>query len=167
MKTFSILGLALIATLGGCAGDTTGIMTSSVDPKLAPASGSANAKVDPACVSLRSQIDALRKDGVAERVEKASVGKNTTVTVKRESLAKMAELDRANAEFQAKCSTISPAAGQSASSAVPPAAGAANAAASAASGAAASAASTAATKAATAAVATAATKAPAALNKLP
>jgi hypothetical protein len=45
---------------------------------------------------------------VTERVEKASVGTTTNVSVKRASLAQMAELDKANAEFQAKCSTLGP-----------------------------------------------------------
>jgi hypothetical protein len=58
---------------------------------------------DAACVALTARIDALRRDGVVERVEKASAGKGKTVNVKRESLAKITELDKANAEFQAKC----------------------------------------------------------------
>jgi hypothetical protein len=65
-------------------------------------------KIDPACASLQAKIDTLRRDGVTERVEKASVGKTPNVSVKRASLAQMAELDKANAEFQAKCSTLGP-----------------------------------------------------------
>lgn len=63
-------------------------------------------KTDPACYSLAQRIDMLRKDGLTDRLEKASVGKSSTVAVKRESLAQAAELDKANAEFQAKCSTL-------------------------------------------------------------
>ena len=118
MITRTTLALGAIALLGGCAADTAGITTSAVDPKLAPVATAS--KVDPACVSLMSQIDGLRKEGVSERVEKAaSKGKTATVAVKRTSLAKMAELDKANAEFQAKCSTISPSAGQSAAAPSP------------------------------------------------
>lgn len=65
-------------------------------------------KLDPACVTLASQIDALRKEGVAERVEEAAKGKSATVTVKRASLGKMAELNKANAEYQARCGTVAP-----------------------------------------------------------
>lgn len=67
-------------------------------------------KVDPACVTLASQIDALRKEGAADRVAEAAKGKGATVSVKRESLAKVTELNKANAEFQAKCGTVAPAA---------------------------------------------------------
>lgn len=63
-------------------------------------------KVDPACYSLAQRIDMLRKDGITERLEKASAGKSTSVSVKRASLAQAAELDKANAEFQARCSTL-------------------------------------------------------------
>ncbi|MFM9938805.1 MAG: hypothetical protein ACKVP7_04835 [Hyphomicrobiaceae bacterium] len=65
-------------------------------------------KVDPACVTLASQIDTLRKDGVADRVAEAAKGKGATVSVKRDSLAKVAELNKANADFQAKCGTVAP-----------------------------------------------------------
>jgi hypothetical protein len=81
--------------------------------------------VDPACIALTARIDALRKEGVTERLEKAAVGKSTTVQVKRASLAQIAELDKANAEFQARCSTLSPKSTQAvvvpAASAAPPA----------------------------------------------
>lgn len=63
-------------------------------------------KVDPACYSIAQRIETLRKDGVTDRLEKASAGKGTSVSVKRASLAQAAELDKANAEFQARCSTI-------------------------------------------------------------
>lgn len=107
MKSFlsSIVTLtASAALLAGCSSDGgmlgSSLTTSSVDAtKTAPAP-----KLDPACIALTAKIDALRKDGVTERVEKASAGKSTTVSVKRESLAKMTELDRANSDYQSKCS---------------------------------------------------------------
>lgn len=103
--------VAMIATTGllaGCAGDTAGLTTSSLAPAgSAPATTAA--KVDPTCVTLMSRIDAIRKEGVVDRVEKvATAGKSSTVAVKRDSLAKLTELDKANAEYQAKCSTITP-----------------------------------------------------------
>ncbi len=119
-----VLGTGLLA---GCASDNTilggsAVTTSSVAPaaSVAVAPGAMMPKVDPACVALTAQIDTLRKDGVTERIEKVSAGKTKTVSVKRASLVKMTELDKANAEFQAKCSTLTPKPAQSA--AVAPAA---------------------------------------------
>lgn len=100
-KTGFVLAAIGATVVAGCADGTTGLLsTSSIG---SPATATAAAKVDPACVALTARIDALRKEGFVERVEKASVGKSASVTVKRESLAKMTELDKANAEFQAKC----------------------------------------------------------------
>jgi hypothetical protein len=96
--------LALCVAAAGCAslgGDD--LATASVPETVQPAP-----RVNPACVSLAAHIDQLRKEGTVERVEKAADGKTTVVNVKRASLAKVAELNRANAEFQAKCSTITP-----------------------------------------------------------
>jgi hypothetical protein len=94
------LGAAL--SLGACASDSLlgggeSTATAALPPKPA---------VDPACTTLAAQIDQLRKDGVVDRVEAAAKGKGTTVSIKRESLGKIAELEKANAEFQAKCSTV-------------------------------------------------------------
>lgn len=91
---------ALLAlTTVGCADGSTGMMTTSA---LGPGSETV-AKADPTCATLTARIDALRKEGVVASVEKASASKAKTVSVNRETLAKVAELDRANAEFQAKC----------------------------------------------------------------
>ncbi len=102
-----LLGLGtLMSTLAGCANDgalgTSGnLTTSAVTPVAAP-------KVDPACVTLAAQIDSLRQEGTIDRLQKASEGKTASVQVKRASLAKQAELNKANADFQAKCATITP-----------------------------------------------------------
>lgn len=108
MKSFlspMITVTALAALLAGCSSDGgmlgSSLTTSSVDPVKAAA---AAPKLDPACVALTAKIDALRKDGVTERAEKAAVGKASTVSVKRESLAKLTELDRTNSDYQSKCS---------------------------------------------------------------
>ncbi len=93
---------ASLMTLGGCAGD--GLLGGGPTTAALPE----KPKVNPACVSLASQIDGLRKEGVADRVAAASQGKGATVTMKRESLAKVAELNKANADFQAKCGTVAP-----------------------------------------------------------
>jgi hypothetical protein len=95
--SFVILSLAAFA--GGCANDGSGLATASVAPdKVASAP-----KVDPVCVSLASQIDTLRKEGTVDRLEKAAAGKTANVQIKRTSLAKQAELNKANADFQTRC----------------------------------------------------------------
>ena len=99
----AILALGLLA--GGCASDGGGLMsTSSVGADKVAAAP----KVDPVCVALSGQIDTLRKEGAVEGLEKASIGKSASVKVTRASLAKQAELNKANSEFQAKCGPIIP-----------------------------------------------------------
>lgn len=98
-----LLAIGATLTLGACAnndtffGEAASQPTAALPPKPA---------IDPACPALASRIDALRREGVAERVEAASRGKGASVKVKRTSLAQMTELDKANAEFQAKCSSL-------------------------------------------------------------
>lgn len=108
MRPFSFaLSVAVLASvaLAGCAGDGTSTLltTNSVPETTAPKKVSA---ADAACIALREKIGALRADGTVERVEKAGQGKTRSVTVKRASLQKVAELNQANAEFQAKCSKL-------------------------------------------------------------
>jgi hypothetical protein len=106
-KPIAFASAALCVTLlAGCSqnGGIPLLTTQAINPP--PAAVAAAPKIDPACYTLSQRIDTLRKEGVAERIEKASVGKSTTVAVKRASLAQAAELDKANAEFQAKCSTL-------------------------------------------------------------
>ncbi|MGL4395018.1 MAG: hypothetical protein ACRCS9_00620 [Hyphomicrobium sp.] len=89
------------ALMGGCASDGSPLQTASVaQDKAAEAK---MAKVDPACIQLSSQIETLRHDESLARLEKAASGKSSNVQVKRASLAKQAELNKANMEFQAKC----------------------------------------------------------------
>jgi hypothetical protein len=102
--------------MAGCAADGS-LTTSSIGGSTQTAA--AASKIDPVCLALTTKIDALRQEGITERIEKASTGKTSSVSVKRESLAKMAELDKANAEFQAKCATV-PRANKTAAATVPP-----------------------------------------------
>ncbi len=105
--TTSLAAAVLAGALGaGCANDAN-LSTSGIAPEKAGLHQAA--KVDPACVSLASQIEALRKEGAVERLEKAADGKGSSVQVKRTSLAKQAELNKANADFQMKCGPKIPA----------------------------------------------------------
>ena len=105
-QTLVIASLAL----AGCAGDgsdnffTTGALgTQAAAPE-----------VDPACVSLASRIETLRKEGVAEKIEKAAAKK---YKMTQADLTKADQLTKANADFQFRCSTIMP---RSASTSPPP-----------------------------------------------
>ena len=90
----AVAGLGLLAA--GCSADG-GLQTASINK---PAE---QAAVDPTCVALANQIDILRKEGNIEKLEQAATGKGASVKVKRESLAKQAELNRVNADFQGRC----------------------------------------------------------------
>lgn len=101
MKIKIALTCAAVAavTLSGCSSDgtLTPVSTSSVG-------GSATAqvqKVDPACITLAAEIDTLRKDGIAEKIEKAAAKK---YKMKPTDLAQADKLNKANADYQTKCS---------------------------------------------------------------
>jgi hypothetical protein len=106
--------LVVSGLLSGCASDGPGPATtgSIAEP----------AKVDPACVSLAAQIDQMNKEGTPDRLAQAATGKTATVPVKRDALAKQAQLNKANAEYRSRCSTITPKPQQQAAVAAPPAA---------------------------------------------
>jgi hypothetical protein len=98
--------------LTGCAngGDnifTTGALGSSSAAAAAP-------EADPACVTLASRIETLRREGVAEKIEKAAAKQ---YKLKQADLVKADQLTKSNAEFQLRCSTVAPAATQLSSAA--------------------------------------------------
>lgn len=97
---------AVSMAAAGCSNSATPLSTASVSPDK-PAAIAAP-RIDPACATLASQIDNLRAEGSVERLEKAAAGKSSNVQVKRSSLAKQAELNKANAEFQARCGPAIP-----------------------------------------------------------
>jgi len=106
-RSMFIAALCGSALLAGCAdGNIIGgsaLTTQSVAP--------ATPAVDPTCFALSSQIDTLRKDGIADKIEKAAAKKHKMTAAE---LKKAADLNKANAEFQAKCSTLPKSATQSA-----------------------------------------------------
>jgi hypothetical protein len=96
---------ALIFLLAGCADDGTlspsGVNTSSIEQQNKQASKSQDA----VCLTLASQIEALNGEGVPDKVSKAAAKK---YKLKPTDLAKADELNKANTEFQAKCSNFPP-----------------------------------------------------------
>jgi len=106
----SFKALAAIATLGalvvGCApGDWDGSnpTTSSINVNTAPPGAIAAAQPKPECLALQQRIYALRGEGFVASLEKAVAGQAKSVTVMREDIAKMVELEKSNAAYQQNC----------------------------------------------------------------
>ena len=99
--------LALAGTLlAGCASEGGSFFTTGTLGSNEPAITKNEPRVDPACVALVSRIETLRKEGVADKIERAAT-KKYKMTVA--DLAKADQLTKANNEFQMRCSTIAPA----------------------------------------------------------
>ena len=100
------LALALAGLLlAGCSGEgADGIFTGSLanNTQAPPVQ---EARIDPVCVSLVSRIETLRREGVGDKIEKAAAKRYKMTTG---DLGKVDQLTKANAEFQAKCSTLGP-----------------------------------------------------------
>jgi hypothetical protein len=104
LRSYSIAAVAVASALAaGCAdgqiaiGSTTPSLTTAAVPE----------RPDPVCAALAAQIDSLRKDAAAVKVEKASQSK-TKVALTAAETAKVDQLNKANTEFQARCSTVKP-----------------------------------------------------------
>jgi hypothetical protein len=95
-----VLVLAGVA-LAGCASDgSDNIFTTG-----ALGTQAAAPEVDPVCVTLASRIETLRKEGIADKIEKAAAKK---YKMTQADLTKADQLTKANADFQFRCSTIMP-----------------------------------------------------------
>lgn len=96
MKKFVPLIVAVlsVSVITGCSADgtLTGITTASINGE--------QSKADPACLTLAKQIDGLRHEGVAMKIEKAAAG---DYKMSKPDLLKADELTKANAEFKTKC----------------------------------------------------------------
>jgi hypothetical protein len=92
--------------LAGCAGDGSNIFTTGA-LGTAPATAAAppEPRVDPACVTLASRIETMRREGIAEKIEKAAAKK---YKMTHADLGKADQLTKVSAEFQLRCSTITP-----------------------------------------------------------
>jgi hypothetical protein len=91
--------------LAGCAADGSNNLFTTGALGTAETAAAPEPKVDPACVSLVSRIEGLRKEGVADKIEKAAAKK---YKMTNSDLAKADQLTKANADFQLRCSTIMP-----------------------------------------------------------
>jgi hypothetical protein len=98
--------VAVCLLVAGCAQDgtlsTNGLNTSSIEQKKAAEQAEKN---NAECMTIASQIETLHRDGAAAKVTKAASKK---YKMKAADLAKADELNKANAEFQGKCSNYPP-----------------------------------------------------------
>jgi len=92
-------------TLAGCAGDGSDNLFTTGALGTQQTAAAPEPSVDPQCVTLVSRIEALRKEGVADKIEKAAVKK---YKMTHADLTKADQLTKANADFQLRCSTIMP-----------------------------------------------------------
>lgn len=88
--------------LAGCAmeGNDGGIFTTG---SLTGGQQASAEKADPVCVTLAARIETLRKEGIQDKIEKAAA-KRYKMT--QADLGKADQLNKANADFQARCSTV-------------------------------------------------------------
>jgi len=102
LRVPAIIAIGSLALAGCASGDLFG-SSSGGDLTTQAVPQTQAQKIDPACGNLALEIDTLRREGVAEKVEKAAAKK---YKMSAADLTKANQLNRANAEFQAKCSTL-------------------------------------------------------------
>jgi hypothetical protein len=98
-KALVLAGTLAVLALAGCAADGSNIFTTGA------LGSSPDSKADPECVSLASRIETLRREGIAEKIEKAAAKK---YKMTHADLVKADLLTKTNAEFQQRCSTAVP-----------------------------------------------------------
>lgn len=102
-----VSALAIIGSvsLAGCAGGGLEMFGGGASSDVTTSSvGQAQAqRVDPACGNLAVEIDTLRREGVADKIDRAAAKKYKMTSA---DLGKASQLNKANGEFQAKCSTL-------------------------------------------------------------
>lgn len=107
-RSNAIYATAAVAfLLAGCAEGSlnSAFNTGSIDPqKQAAADQAAKSKVA-LCNTLVSQIEALNGEGISDKVAKAAAKK---YKLKPTDITKADELNKANTEFQSKCSDFPP-----------------------------------------------------------
>lgn len=111
MKSFHFALLAAALSVGACADGNGLLTTATVSPGVADKAAAEKAAARQqatACASLATRIDQLKGDGTVERLETAANGKTTTVRVKRDALARQAELNKAYGDYRASCGIKAP-----------------------------------------------------------
>jgi hypothetical protein len=116
LRTASQAAILASLALAGCANTDNIFTTGALGSSFA---GTSEPKIDPACVNLASRIDALRREGVPEKIEKAAAKK---YKLTQADLTKADQLTKSNAEYQLHCSTVMPSQLSSAEPAAAPAA---------------------------------------------
>ena len=106
-RSNAIYATALCCLLAGCADGSlsSAFNTGSIDPQQQAAAETADKSKQALCNTLVSQIDALNQEGTSDKVSKAAAKK---YKLKATDLSKADELNKANTEFQAKCSSYPP-----------------------------------------------------------
>lgn len=98
---------AIALLLSGCAegGLNSAFNTGSIDPQKQAANEQAEKSKQALCNTLVSQIEALNSEGISDKVAKAAAKK---YKLKATDITKADELNKANVEFQSKCSEYPP-----------------------------------------------------------
>jgi hypothetical protein len=107
-RSNALYAAALACMLAGCANDgslSSAFNTGSIDPQKQAANEQAEKSKQALCNTLVSQIEALNTEGVNDKVAKAAAKK---YKLKATDLTKADELNKANTEFQGKCSSYPP-----------------------------------------------------------
>jgi hypothetical protein len=107
-RSNALYAAALACMLAGCANDgslSSAFNTGSIDPQKQAANEQAEKSKQALCNTLVSQIEALNSEGTSDKVAKAAAKK---YKLKSTDLTKADELNKANVEFQSKCSSYPP-----------------------------------------------------------
>ena len=98
-KMTTIAGLAVATFIVSACSHDGGLTTASLSQPTTKIA-------EPGCTQLVAKIEAVRQEGTPAKVYAVANGKTRSATIKRAALAKAAELDQLNQEFQSKCSKI-------------------------------------------------------------
>lgn len=106
-RSNAIYATAFVFLLAGCADGSlsSAFNTGSIDPQKQAANEQAEKSKQALCGTLVSQIEALNTEGISDKVAKAAAKK---YKLKSTDLTKADELNKANTEFQSKCSDYPP-----------------------------------------------------------
>jgi hypothetical protein len=106
-RSTALIASGFACLLAGCADGSlsSAFNTGSIDPQKQAANEQAEKSKQALCNTLVSQIDALNGEGISDKVAKAAAKK---YKLKPTDITKADELNKANTEFQSKCSDFPP-----------------------------------------------------------